>query len=106
VTAGPTRRGPPAGIVGAALLLATTKGRGYGIALAVGAWLLLHLFRLGYDWDDGIDVRQRLLPGPLDWPVKIQSLVNFWTADRPFFRAAYLGGVLALFVVVVMLLSR
>jgi hypothetical protein len=90
-------------IVGGSLTLAETKGTGYGVALALGAWLLLHLCRLGYDWEDGIDVRQRMFPGPWDWPVKFESVINFWTSPRAFFRAAYLGAMLAMIVVGIML---
>jgi hypothetical protein len=93
------------GIVAASLALAGAGRPGYGVALAVGAWLLVHLCRLGYDWEDGIDIRQLFFPGPFDWPVKIESLLNFWTSPRAQFRAVYLGTVLALIVVVVILLG-
>src|SRR5688572_22237678 len=78
-----------AAISGGALALADSGKPGYGLALAVGAWLLATLWRLGHDWDDGIDVRQLIFPAPLDWPVKFERLVNFWTDDRPYFRAMY-----------------
>jgi hypothetical protein len=88
-------------IIVAALALAESAKPGYGIALAVGAWLLAALWRLGHDWDDGIDVRQLIFPAPFDWPVKWQRLWNFWTDDRPYFRAISLGCFVALVVVLI-----
>lgn len=80
-----------AAIIGGALAFADAGKPGYGIALAVGAWLLATLWRLGHDWDDGIDVRQLIFPAPLDWPVKFERFINFWTDERPYFRAIYLA---------------
>ena len=90
-----------AAIVGGALTFAEAGRPGYGIALAVGAWLLATLWRMGHDWDDGIDVRQLFFPGPFDWPVKFERLINFWTDERPYFRAIYLACWLALIIVVI-----
>ncbi|NNF41868.1 MAG: hypothetical protein HKO59_15715 [Phycisphaerales bacterium] len=90
-------------IIGGALAVAAARGPGYGVAVAVGAWFLLHLSRLGYDLEDGIDVRQLILPSPLDWHIKLESLVNFWTSPRAYFRAAYLAGFAALVVVLIVL---
>jgi hypothetical protein len=94
-----------AAIIAGSLALAAAGRTGYGIALAVGCWLLVHLCRLGYDWEDGIDIRQRIFPAPFDWPVKLESLLNFWTSPRVYFRAVYLGCVLAAIVVLIMLLG-
>jgi hypothetical protein len=94
------------GVTLVSLALAEAKGMGYGIAAAFGAWLLVWLCRMGYDHDDGIDVWQRLFPSPFDWPVKIESLVNFWTAPRPYFRAAYLGAAGAFIAVMIVLVGR
>ena len=90
-----------AAISGGALALADAGKPGYGIALAVVAWLLATLWRLGHDWDDGIDVRQLIFPAPFDWPVKFERLINFWTDDRPYFRAIYLACWVALIVVAI-----
>lgn len=90
-------------IIGAALALAESDRPGYGIALAVGAWALAALWRLGHDWDDGIDVRQLIFPAPFDWPVKWERLRNFWSDDRPYFRAIYLGCVSGLILTLVLL---
>ncbi len=91
------------GIVGGSLALLEMGHTGYAIALAVGAMFVVHLFRLGYDWEDDIDVRWRILPGPFDWPVKLESVKNFWLSPRRYFRAVYLGCGLAMVVVVIVL---
>ena len=88
-------------IIGGALALSSAGKPGYGIALAAGAWLLAAFWRMGHDWDDGIDVRQLIFPAPFDWPVKFERLINFWTDDRPYFRAIYLACWLALLVVAI-----
>ncbi len=92
-----------AGIICGALAFANAGKPGYGIALAVGAWLLAALWRMGHDWDDGIDVRQLIFPGPFDWPVKFERFVNFWTDERPYFRAIYLACWAALLVVAIVI---
>lgn len=83
----------------ASLAVAEAKGPGFGIALVIASSLLLRLARLGYDWEDGVDIAMFLLPGPLDWPQKRESLVNLLTSPRAKFRALYFGGFLAVFVV-------
>jgi hypothetical protein len=90
-------------IIGVSLAVAQAKSMGFGIAVALGRWFVVHLFRLGYEWEDGIDVRQLLFPGPFDWPVKIERFFHFWTSPRPWFRAVYMGTVLAFIVVMLVL---
>lgn len=92
-----------AAIIGGAMAFAEAGKPGHGIALAVGAWLLAALWRMGHDWDDGIDVRQLFFPGPYDWPVKFERLINFWTDERPYFRAIYLACWLALIIVMIVI---
>ena len=93
-------------IAGVALAVGEAKGPGYGIGVAIVAWLLLHASRLAYDWEDGIDIRMLLLPGPLDWSTKLQSLVNLFTSPRSHFRAAYIGGFIAFVITSAVMVPR
>ena len=88
-------------IIGAALALATAAHPAWGVALPFGLWCLAALWRLGHDWDDGIDVTHLLFPAPLDWGVKWERLVNFWTDDRPYFRAVHLACIVATIVMAI-----
>jgi hypothetical protein len=74
--------------------------RGYAIAIVLGAWIIMQLLRLGYEYDDGIDVKLLLLPAPFDWNVKLDRLEHFWLSPQMWFRSAYLGSTLALVIVV------
>ena len=94
------------GLIAIALALATAKGPGWGIAIVAGVYLLLQLCRLGYDFDDGIDIHTLFLPAPFDWSVKWERFFNFWTMDRPWFRAACIGSWVAMVVVILILIGR
>ena len=89
-----------------ALAVAESSKMGYGLAIVIGAWAVVQLFRLGYEWDDGIDVRQLIFPSPFDWPVKVERTIHFWTSPQPWFRAIYLGTTFALIIVVIVIYNR
>jgi hypothetical protein len=90
-----------AGLSAAAFTVAQTAGIGRGVTIVVVVWIIMQLLRLGFEYDDGIDFKQLLLPSPLDWGVKVDRIINFWTSPRLWFRAMYLGTTLALIIVVV-----
>ena len=88
-------------IVCVSLLVAEDRGKGYGVAIALGVYLTMHMIRIGHEWDDGIDFFKLMLPAPWDWSEKFARLLNFWTMPRPFFRAVYLASVLSLIIVLI-----
>jgi hypothetical protein len=88
-----------AGLSAMALAVAEAWGHLRAITLILGVWIIMQLIRLGYEHDDGIDVWQLIFPAPFDWPVKIERTIHFWTSPRMWFRAVYLGCLLALVIV-------
>ena len=75
------------------------------ILVVASVFGLLSLFRLGYDFEDGIDIQNFLLPSPMDWGEKWASMFNFMEMDRPYFKAIYIGSLLALMISGVIFLS-
>ena len=61
-----------AGLTAISLAVAQAWGIGKGLAIAVGAWIVMQLLRLGFEYDDGIDIKQLFLPAPFDWGVKVE----------------------------------
>jgi hypothetical protein len=94
-----------AGLLSATSLAAADLwGRGYGIAIVLGVWIIVQLFRLGYDFEDGIDLMKLfLLPFPWDWSARVERFVSFWTSPRLWFRAMYIGCSIALVAVIIVL---
>ena len=88
-------------ITAASTALANATQPAWGLGLAFGMWCFASLWRLGHDWDDGIDVWRLMFPAPLDWGVKWERFLNFWTDDRPYFRAVHLACIVATIVMLI-----
>ena len=93
-----TLTGTTVGLIAIAALIDSSGHGLLSIIVVAGIFGLMTLFRLGYDFEDGISVQNFMLPGPLDWGEKIESFRNFFEMDRPYFRAIYLGSMLAMII--------
>lgn len=99
-----------AGLIATVALAVDASGhrfaRGYALAIVLGFWAIMQLLRLGYEHDEGIDVKQLLFPAPFDWRVKIERTVHFWATPQMWFRSIYLGSSLAVVIVVMRMSGR
>jgi hypothetical protein len=93
-------------ILAVAMAIAEVKGRGVGVAAALGPFVVMHLLRVAREWDEGIDFFELMLPAPFDWNTKIERSMLFWRSRQPWFRAVYLGSELGAIIVTAVLISR
>ena len=92
-------------IVSISMMIADSTGKPIlGILTAGGCWFLMTFWRLGYDWEDGVDMfRLLLVPFPFDFSAQWESFMNFWTRPRPYFRVIYIGAYFSCWIVVLLL---
>ena len=79
-----------------ALTIASTVSSGWATGVMWGIFMITVVIQRAYNFEDGIEVQNTMLPPPLRWLTKIEMFINFWHQDRPVWRAFYLSNPLAL----------